>query len=357
MTQSDPLTLLPGLPQGAEILIARLRSLGDIILETPGIAALHEWRPDLRISVLVEPRFAAALQGNPAINELIFSRGYAETVRAIRQRRFAIVYNQHGGPRSALLTAFSGSPLRVGWKGFQFSFSYNVRVPDAIEFYGRPIVHTVEHRISQLYWTGLLRGPIPRAQVFPQPEASESVSRSLAEKGIPHGTPYAVLQPGARSDAMRWPVGKFAEIARGLRKTHGIASVVNLGSGDEEIAREVRGEMENCAVIPESFSLRELIAMVAGACLFVGNDSGPAHLAAAAGKPCAVIFGTTNPLQWRPWQVEHRIIETGAQFHPIRGDKSVVVSQRRPIQSIDVEEVRTACNELLATASASPLQV
>src|SRR6202044_4239333 len=132
-----------------------------MVLETPAIAALHSWRPDLRIIVLVEPRFAPVLEGNPAIAELIFSRGLGETALDLLRRRIPIVFNQHGGPRSALLTGASGSPVRIGWKDHQYSFLYNVQVPEAQEFYGRPDVHAVEHRMSQFYWAGLPRGPIP----------------------------------------------------------------------------------------------------------------------------------------------------------------------------------------------------
>ncbi len=345
---SEPSSLLPGLPRGAEILIARLRSLGDIVLETPAIAALHAWRPDLRICLLVEPRFAAALEGNPAIAELICSRGFRETSLALRRRRFPIVFNQHGGPRSALLAAASGSPVRVCWKGFQFSLLYNVRVPDSAEFYGNPIVHTAEHRISQFYWTGLPHEPIPGAQLFPQLDALESAARVLSRSGIPPGTPYAVLQPGARASSMRWPAEKYAQIARWLRESHGIASIVNLGAQDKNVAAEVRREMRDCAAIPEAFDLRELIALIAGARLFVGNDSGPVHLAAATGRPSVVIYGSTNPAQWRPWRSEHRVVATGAQFRAVRGDKSVAASEPRSIQSIGVDEVRNACEELLA---------
>jgi heptosyltransferase-3 len=345
---NDPSSLLPDLPHGAEILIVRPRSLGDIVLETPAIAALHDWRPDLRISVLVEARFAAALEGNPGITNIIFSRGFVETTRDLRRRRFAAVFNQHGGPTSAFLTAASGSPLRVCWKGFQYSFLYNVLVPDAKEFFGTPIVHTVKHRMSQFYFAGLPCGNIPRAQVFPQPPATQSVTRMLAEKGIAPGAPYAVLQPGARLASMRWPAARYAEIARWLRGAHGIASVVNLGAGDADIAAEDRREMEDSAVIPESLPLNELIALVAGARFFVGNDSGPAHLAAATERPCVVIFGSTNPAQWRPWQTEYRTVHTRAVFHPRRGDKTVAESEPRPIQSITVEEVRAACEDLIA---------
>ena len=318
------------------------------MLETPGIAALHSWRPDLRISVLVEPRFAPVLEGNPSISELILSRSLGETALDRLRRKFPIVFNQHGGPRSAMLTGASGSPLRVGWAGYQYSFLYNVAVPDAKEFYGTPAVHSVEHRISQFYFTGLPRGPIPRADVFLQPDAIASVTRKLAEKGIAAGEPYAVLQPGARLPSMRWPVAKFAEIARWLREQHGIASVVNLGARDDEISAEVRSEMQNCAVVLNSqLDIRELIALISGSRVFVGNDSGPTHLAAALQRPSVVIFGVTDPVQWRPWQCDHRIVQTGATFDHPRGDKAIVVGSPPPISSIAVDEVRQNCEELL----------
>lgn len=347
MKLNDPSRLLADLPPGSKILIVRLRSLGDLVLETPVIAALHDWRPDLRISMLAEPRFAAVFEGNPAVSDLILSRGFLETARELRRHRFAVAFNQHGGPRSALLTAASGARTRVGWKGFQFSFLYNVQVPDAKEFYGTPIVHAVEHRISQFYWTGLPRGPIPQARVFPQPDAVASVGHALAQKGIAAGTPYAVLQPGARLPKMRWPAAKFAELARWLRNERGISSVVNQASGDAEVVADVRHEMRDAAVILEGLSLRELIALIAEAKLFVGNDSGPAHLAAASACPAVVIYGPTNPAQWRPWQSEYRAIHTGASFNPRRGDKSIAESEPRSIDSITFEEVSRACEELL----------
>jgi ADP-heptose:LPS heptosyltransferase len=70
-------------------------------------------------------------------------------------------------------------------------------------------------------------------------------------------------------------------------------------------------------------------------------------VAAAAGCPCVVIFGSTNPSDWRPWQSEHRIVHTNAAFEYRRGDKSAAMSEGRTIASISVDEVRTACEELL----------
>ena len=326
----------------------RLRSLGDLVLETPAIAALHAWRPDLLIHLLVKPRFAGIFDGNPAVYKVIFSRGFSETVRELRRERFPIVFNQHGGPRSAVLTAASGSTVRVCWEGFQFSFLYNVRAPDAKEFYGKAVVHTVEHRISQFYWAGLPQTPIPKAQVFPRSEAIESVARSLAGQGIEAGAPYAVLQPGGRLEAMRWPLEKFAEVARWLEKRHGIKSVVNLAPGDASVVADARVVMSDCCVIPDPFGIRELIALISGARILIGNDSGPVHVAAAAGCPVVAIYGATNPAQWHPWQTDYRVIHTSAVFDPKRGDKSFAKHGFRPISTIGVEEVCAACEELLA---------
>jgi heptosyltransferase III len=345
---SEASSLLPDLPRGSKILIVRLRSLGDLVLETPAIAALHAWRPDLLIHILVEPRFAAVFDGNPALCKVMFSRGLVETARQLQRQRFPIVFNQHGGPRSAILTAASGAKLRVCWKGFQFGFVYNVRVPDAKEFYGRAVVHTVEHRISQFYCTGLPRVSIPKAQVFPQAEAIESVKRILAGQGIEPGAPYAVLQPGARLAGMRWPIEKFAEVARWLRSRHGIRSVVNLAPADADVAADVRATLRDCCGIPDPLNIRELIALIAGARILVGNDSGPVHVASAAGCPVVAVYGATNPAQWHPWQTKYRAVHTGAVFDPQRGDKSFAERELRPIRMIAVEEICAACEELLA---------
>ena len=349
MNASEASSLLPDLPRGAPILITRLRSLGDLILETPAIAALHAWRPDLRIFILVEERFAPVFEDNPAVCAILTARGFGDTTKTLRRERFPIAYNQHGGPRSAILTVLSAAPARVCWKNAQFSFLYNVLVPNPEEYYKNSSAHAAEHRISQFYFTGLPRGPIPRAQVFPSDSAMESARRTLVEGGIPNGTPYAVLQPEARSLSMRWPVAKFAQVARWLRETHGIASVVNSSESESELAAEVRRELGKFALVPHSpLPLRELIALIAGARLYVGNDSGPTHVAAAAGIPVVAIFGPTNWRQWRPWMTEHRVVSTGARFETIRGVAERFASEERAIQTIGVEEVCNACEELLA---------
>ena len=225
--------MLPGLPPGAEILIIRLRSLGDVVLLTPALAAVHAWRPDLKLSVLVEPKWRAVLEGNPAISKVLVTRGFAATALDLRRRKFPVVFNQHGGPTSAFLTAASGAAARVCWKGKQFGFLYNVLAPDAVEFYGTLQVHTVEQRLTQFYWTGLPRGPISRTEVFPQADARRRVGEILIARGIAASEPYAVIQPGARYFTKRWALQGFAELAQWLTRSRGDSA-----GGDSRARRE-----------------------------------------------------------------------------------------------------------------------
>ena len=213
------------------------------MLETPAIAALHSWRPDLRISVLVEPRFAEVLEGNSAISELILSRSLGETALDLLRRKFPIVFNQHGGPRSAMLTGASGSPSRVGWAGYQYSFRL------------------------QCCGTGRARSSLACPPSTPSSIASRSfISRACR---VARFRVHRFLRNWMRSRQSRasWrrreslPVNLMlycspARVCRDalarreicgtrgwLREKHGIASVVNLGARDEEIAAEVQSEM------------------------------------------------------------------------------------------------------------------
>ena len=168
---ANPSSLLPDLPLGAEILVIRLRSIGDVVLTLPAIEALHEWRPDFRISFLVQPFCAALVEGHPAIAHVLLLTDFWPTVRMLRRRRFAAVFNMHAGPTSALLTGFSGAPLRVCWARRQYSFVYNVEVPSNFPVEGRVPRHAAEHRAQQFLWAGMPAGNIPPARVYPQADA------------------------------------------------------------------------------------------------------------------------------------------------------------------------------------------
>jgi ADP-heptose:LPS heptosyltransferase len=330
------------------------------VLTLPALQALHDWRPDLRIHMLVEPLSAPLLEGHPAITEVIVQRKFWETVRLLRQREFSIAFNMHGGPTSAFLTRLSGAPVRVCWAQRQFSSFYNVHVPIHFPVAGRIEMHTAEHRLQQLLYTGLPEKPLPAAKVYVNADAAELVRRKLAEQGIGPDQPYAVIRPGASQANKRWPTERFAAIAQWLREAHGIATVVNLGPGDEQIAAEVKQRFAatvnaignsdaNSAgsVIMDSLDLRGLVALLAGSSLFIGNDTGPTHIAAALGRKCVVIFGASDSKVWSPWKTEYRLVENTFPCKQCPQGKCESLGISQCILAISVDEVREACEALL----------
>jgi heptosyltransferase-3 len=345
---SDPAEILPNLPHGAEVLFVRLRSLGDIVLTTPALEALHAWRPDLRLVVAVEPPFAPVLEGNPAVAETFLVRGFLSAALRLARRRFAIVFNQHGGPTSALLSAATLSPIRVAWQRSQFSFLANVRVPGPESFFGNRGVHTAEHRLTQLYWTGLPRGPVPPARVYPKEPALLVAEALLTSRGADPNAPYAVLQPGAAFATRRWALEKFASLSEWLAGEAGLLPVVVLGPGEREMRSEVARLFPPPTLVFDRLNLYELTALLARARLFVGHDTGPTHVAAAAGCPVVEIFGSSSPVYWRPWGVASRVVLNEFPCRPCRGDRCYAFEEPRCILSVTLDEVRNACRELLA---------
>jgi ADP-heptose:LPS heptosyltransferase len=356
----SPLSILPDLPRDANVLMVRLRSIGDVVLTLPALQALHDWRPDLRIHMLVEPLCAPLVEGHPAISEVIILRKFWDTVRQLRRRRFAIAFNMHGGPTSAFLTRFSGAALRVCWAQRQYSSFYNVHVPIHFPVGGRIEMHTAEHRLQQFLYAGLPEKPLPPAKVYVDANAAERVRKKLATRGLRPAEPYLVLRPGASQANKRWPVERFAAISQWLRESHGITSVVNLGPGDETIEADVRkhfapidrvsaNSAANSAggIIIDSLHLRELMALLAGSCFFLGNDTGPTHIAAALAKKCVVIFGASDSKVWSPWKTEYRLVENPFPCSQCPRGRCESLGASQCIFYVSVDEVREACEALL----------
>ncbi|MGH9858547.1 MAG: glycosyltransferase family 9 protein, partial [Candidatus Acidiferrales bacterium] len=292
---------------------------------------------------------APVLEGNPAVTDVLLHRGFFETARELRRQQFAVLFNQHAGPTSALLTAAAGVPARVCWSGRQFSFLHNVLAPEPSVFFGERPVHTVEHRITQFYAAGLPQGAIPPSRVYSQPDAALFVAEKLTARGVSQGQSYAVIHPGASDPRKHWSAESFGAVAQWLAREHNLRPIVRLGPGDAELASSVRQSFGSDAVIFDAaaMDLRETIALIAGAQLFLGNDSGPAHIATGAGRPVVVIFGATDAHTWRPWQVGHRVVEATAPCPRCASGRCYASAGTRCILSVSIEQVQQACRDLL----------
>jgi heptosyltransferase III len=280
-------SVLERLPAGSRIAVIRLRSLGDCVLTTPALDLLKSHRPDLRIAIVVEDRFREVFEGNPDIERIL-----APQAGALLRWRPRMVLNLHGGTRSMTLTMAAGAPLRAGFAHHRYSFLYSDRIPRAQEILGeeRP-VHTAEHIASAMFWMGVPGYRIPRAKLV----AAEPPKAAASSMG------YAVLHPFASEQAKTWPAARFLELAAYLRNECGLEPVFVAGPGDNTAAFE-------SFRVWRGAPLSEVKSLMAGAHIFIGNDSGPAHIAAAFGVPVVAIFGSSDPVTWAPWRTDARVL-------------------------------------------------
>ena len=277
-------SVLECLPRGSRIAILRLRSLGDCVLTTPALDILKRFRRDLRVAIFVENRFREIFEGNPDLAEI-----HPPELAALRRFRPQLCLNLHGGTRSAWMTELSGARYRAGFGHYRQQFVYNVHIPRAQEILQvERTVHTAEHLASAIFFLGAPVGEIPRAKLFP----------GGAEAPTPEPR-AAVIHAVAATPQKTWAAEHFLAIAAHLAQCG--FSPVFIGARDDDLVpfRQFRTLQS---------SLSEIKRLLASAALFVGNDSGPAHMAAAFGVPSIVIFGPSDPAIWGPWRTPGEVV-------------------------------------------------
>jgi ADP-heptose:LPS heptosyltransferase len=298
------MTVLEHLPEGARVAIVRLRSLGDCVLTTPAIAVLKSARPDLKIGVVAEPVFSTVFEGNPLVNQIL-----PPNWPAVRKFGSTLCVNLHGGTRSQWMTALSGARWRAGFAHYKSTLAYNIRIPRAQRILGvNRTVHTAEHLASAFFAMGAPLSDIPRGQLFTDGKAPAEV------KGR-----YAVLHPFASTAEKTWPSERFCEVARFLKLWH-IEPVFLAGPNDYAGAFTAHTVAQG--------TLREAKALISKATVFIGNDSGPAHMAAAFGIPSIVMFSSTNPAIWGPWRTESEIIVAREGIQTVTVSRVVAALER-----------------------------
>jgi lipopolysaccharide heptosyltransferase III len=286
--------VLDRLPDGARVAVIRLRSLGDCVLTTPALALVKQFRPDLKLSLVVEDSFRAVFTGNPDVDQIL-----APNAASLARLRPHLALNLHGGATSVRLMLAAASGLRAGFGHFRFQPMYNIRIPRAQEILDSEIldrkVHTAEHLASAMFYLGVPRTEIPRARLFATPASRTG--------------PYVVLHPFASAPDKTWPAENFIAAAAHLQES-GLEPVFIAGP-DEDLSAF------SAYPCVQGAPLENVKSLLAGAALFVGNDSGPAHIAAAFGRPVIVLFGSSDIEIWRPWRTENVVLASPDGIHCI----------------------------------------
>lgn len=344
-------------PEIKKVLILRLRRMGDVILTTPALRALKTFWPEAHLSYVVESPYARLIEGNGLVEEVIILKPrlplprLLQNIKKMRAKKFDVVIDFHGGPRSSFMALMSGAQLRIGYATKFRGWIYHYRVP---RHYASGPVHSVINHLNLVKTLNPhIKEDYPLLIPPAQPEERKQMEAFWHQAGLLSRQVIAVhISAGNRF--RDW--GK-ENLVIFLKKLLSFPEVVPLLIGSEKDLpreREIQASLER--PIPSLVgrtNLGELIAALEKVDLFIGPDSGPMHLAAALNKPIVALFGPTIPAHFAPWKAKSIILERALPCRPCR-QRSCPQNDFPCIRSISPEEVLEAAFHLLQICSAPP---
>ena len=301
------------LPDGAPRLLLLMRlPLGDTLFVTPTIHALRQRYPAAQITALATGANAPLLEHNPDLDDTIVLPFYRDwqgggalpaALRRLLHRRYdmALCFNT---PALGWIAAACGIPRQ---EYMQFLPLWWLLPHD---FSGWNSRHAVE-----LYATAARRLDIPplerrtHVRILPAEQAGMA---GLLHQLHANGAPLRiVLHPGsgAAPAQKRWPLSRFVDVAHRLVEQTGAQIIIAGGASEQALAAKLSRAIGPAAVsLAGRLTLRQSLALFAACDLFIGNDSGPLHLAAAVGTPVVGIYGATNPAVFGPWAPPEQVV-------------------------------------------------
>ena len=330
------------------ILLIRLSSLGDIVLTTPAIRAVRAHFPDAYIAMLVGKQSADVLRENPHLDEIItfdrFAKGkdtgeMLRTVRVLRERKFTLAIDLQRKFRTTLLMYLSGATARVG-KGALCT----VRVLE------QGNKHATAHYFDLLHAIGI-PAVDQRLELFLAESERTDASQRFDAAGVPQTGLKVGIFPGAGWKLREWMPDRFAAIADRLVR-HFNAEVLIFGGQKEADLVHAVVKLMGARAVPFAGNLqvRELAACIEKCDLFLTNDTGPMHIAAAVETPTVSLFGPGNHIRFQPLGGLHQTIRHDVPCSPCKQftDKC---KDNICMKKITVDEVWQSISDTLALSA------
>lgn len=340
------------------VLVVRLRSIGDTVLTTPSLLALKRFLPNVSVDILLEDWVAPVLDGFPHVDKIITlerksTSSRARVARQLRSNKYDVVYNLHGGTTATLLTRATGARHRVGYQTYQYARLHNHLSPSSSSLWGRDKTHSVEQQLALLGWTGVPVSDRPATALAITPAASSTIETRLTVSGLA-AAPFAVIHPAAAFATKQWGAEKFGRVAEDLRN-RGLAVVAITTPSEKPIIDEMNRNTSTPVQGFSDLSLPQITALLARARVFIGNDSGIAHIAAAVKTPLVVIFGSSNISHWRPWNpglssFAAEVVVEEMDCQPCHGYFCEKFDEPECIKRVPVERVIAATERVLREA-------
>ncbi|CUS79079.1 lipopolysaccharide heptosyltransferase II [Candidatus Kryptonium thompsonii] len=312
-----------------KILITRLRFIGDIVLTTPVIRAVRKKFPNSYIAYLADKNAITLLENNPYLDELIpldFSWTLKEQlnfIKTLRTKKFDLVIDLFGNPRSAILSFLSGAKTRIGGEFGWRKYLYTHPIPrseerkNAIKFhldYLKPIGITFSEPLSY---------EDMKTEIFLSHNEKSWATEYLKSKGIDLNKKTVGIHPGATWPAKMWFKENFAELANRIALKLNANVIITHSENETELAIEVFNltSRKNIFVL-DALNLRQLASVLSLVDLYISNDCGPMHISVAVGTKTIGIFGPGEEDIWFPYPNSegHKALRVDVECHPCHLD-------------------------------------
>lgn len=328
-------------------MIVRLSAIGDVIHGLPVLNALRDRFPQAMLAWVVETPAAELLRGHQALDELIVvpkgwllkPKSVLGLRRKLRALKIDVALDLQGLTKSAVAAWLSGARRRIGFGDRNARELSRWFYTEKVKSHSQ---HVVDVYLELLRVSGI-ESPEVRFEIADHRSdriaAKEKVRQADCHRG------FCVINPGAGWPSKRWPLDRYAAVARHLGEEWGLASLV-VWAGDEgrSWAEQVVADSEGHARLAPEMSLAELAAVSRRARLYVGSDSGPLHLAVAVGTPSIGLYGPWPAERHGPYGPGHVAVQKMVCKGPTRRRRR---ASTKYMEAIDVDSVLVACDRVL----------
>lgn len=335
------------------ILCIKLKHIGDVLLMTPAIRALHQAWPGSRIAALVPRGTEGVLAGNPDLDEVLVLdrgegwRGNWRIIRALRRYAPDLVLEMGQGDREAVLGWLSGARQRVGYAPRWSGQWRRVLLSRMIAWNGR--THVIESNVELVRACGI-PATADRPVLVVEPGARARMAAHLESAGLRPNQPLVVVHPVSRWLFKAWPETGCAEVIRHLVGQAGVAVAVTSGPEAKEMdaARRILAGAGVPAIdLVGRTTLIDLAAVLERAQLFLGVDSAPMHMAAALGVPVLALFGPSGEHHWGPWGEGHVVLASPYLCRPCGRDGCLGTKVSDCLEALSAQTVIRAAEPFL----------
>ena len=338
-----------------KILVRAPNWVGDAVMAIPAHEAIRRTHASAEIAILARPAVADLYREQPFANKIVEYDnagrhkgwwGREKLVAELRRDKFDLAILLQNAFEAAWLAWRAGIPERVGYvrDGRGMLLTKPIRVPGENEI-PRHESHYYLELIRRAGWIDS-RGEIASIRLQVPSAACEAAQASLSQAGARNDIWRCAIAPGASYGAAKcWPPERFAALADRLISECG-ADVILFGTPSEkEMAARIRSAMKcNPISLVGQTSMRELAALFSACSIFIGNDSGAMHVAAAAGLPVIGIFGPTDPKGTAPLTPQFTLIQEPVSCSPCFLRTCPV--DHRCMTRIDVDTVFSAAQQI-----------